>query len=126
MHIQLEAHDKHTIRSYTDQQVTIDEIEYTQSIVVSKEALHSNWAVHALNELNETTLEPLLTSEPEIILIGHQHLNVPTPIGILQYLSQRRVGIECMSIGAACRTFNVLLGEHRKVVIGIILPSKDA
>ncbi len=125
MHIQLEAHDKHTIRSYTEQQVTIDGIEYRQSIVVSKDTLHSNWAVHALNELNKTTLEPLLMSEPEIIIIGHQHLNVPTPMSILQYLSQRKIGIECMSIGAACRTFNVLLGEHRKVVIGIILTSQN-
>ena len=44
---------------------------------------------------------------------------------VMHYLSKQRIGIECMSIGAASRTFNVLLGEGRRVVAGIIFPDKD-
>ena len=36
--------------------------------------------------------------------------------------SARRIGIEIMEVGAACRTYNVLVGEERKVVGAILLP----
>ena len=73
-----------------------------------------------IKELNEKSLEPLLTLEPVIIIIGHQQPGIYVPMSVMQYLSKQRIGIECMSIGAACRTFNVLLNEQRNVVIGVI------
>ena len=121
MHIQLETPDKHTIQSYTNEQVTVNGTLYQRSLIVSKQTIVTPWAVYCVDDLNEITLEPILELEPEIILIGHQDLGKPVPISILQYLSTRRLGIECMSIGAMSRTFNVLLSEHRQVVAGIIL-----
>lgn len=123
MHIQLEAPDKNTIRAYTDTNITIEAIEYNQSVIISRQTIISEWPIHSIQELNETTLAAILNLEPEIIIIGHQVLSSYIPMTVMQYLSKRRIGIECMSIGAACRTFNVLLGEHRQVVAGIILPA---
>ena len=50
-------------------------------------------------------------------------MNIPENFRLCQcmsLLSQQRIGIECMSIGAACRTYNILLSEHRAVVAGFI------
>lgn len=120
MHIQLETSDKNTIRSYTDEQITIGETTYQQSVIVSRDKIITSWPVHSLQDLNAKNLDFMLTVEPEIIIIGHKQPGINIPITVMQHLSKLRIGIECMSIGAACRTFNVLLSEHRRVVAGII------
>ena len=120
MHIQLETPTPNTIRSYTAEHVTIGTIEYTHSIIVSGEHIISEWPVYSLQELTKTNLGPALSLKPEIIIIGHQQPTIALPMAVMQCLSNQRIGIECMSIGAACRTFNVLLAEKRNVIIGLI------
>ncbi len=120
MHIQRETPDTNTIRSYTDTQFTVGTADYQHSAIISRDSITSPWPIYSIDELNEVNLEPLLACSPELIIIGHQQLSRYTPMPVTQYLSKRRVGIECMSIGAASRTFNVLLSEQRNVVIGII------
>lgn len=120
MHIQLESADHLTIQSYQDHQITVQGNVYKKSLIISPDHLTPSWPIHSLEALSEVTLEPILTFNPEIIIIGHQKSSVSLPSQILPYLSKKRIGIEIMSIGAACRTFNVLLSEKRKVVIGLI------
>ena len=120
MHIQLETPDNNTIRSYTDEEITVGATVYKMSIIVSRQRIISPWVIHSIVELNETRLEPILSLKPEIIIIGHQQLGMQIPVELMHNLSKQRVGIESMSIGAACRTFNVLLSEQRHVVAGII------
>ena len=121
MHINKETPDSHTIRSYTDAQIIVGSDIYKHSTIISRDQIISPWNVSSVAELNEETIEPLLQQNPDIILIGHPSITVSVPIAVLSYLSKKRIGMECMSIGAACRTFNVLLNEQRKVVAGIIM-----
>jgi uncharacterized protein len=121
MHIQLEAPDNNAIRSYTDSEITIGTTVYQQSVIISKDIIISRWPVRSVHEINEKNLAPLLKLEPEVIILGHQQSGVYIPAPIMQYLSKQRIGIECMSIGAASRTFNVLLSEQRSVIAAIIL-----
>ncbi len=120
MQINLETADIHAIRSYSESQIKIGETLYQSSLIVSRDEIITPWLIQSLKELNETSLEPLLQFQPEIIIIGHQQTGVMAPIAIMQHLSKLRIGIECMSIGAASRTFNLLLSEHRAVVAGFI------
>ena len=121
MQVTQEARAKHTILSYDNAQITIDHIKYDQSVIIGASDIIIDWPVQHQHQLNEDTLVPLLQLQPEIIIIGVHEQGVSLPVSLLQYLSKSRIGIECMNIGAACRTFNVLLGEHRAVVAGIIL-----
>lgn len=123
MHIHREAPDNTTIRSYTDTDITVGTSNYHESVIISKQGIISSWPIYSVQELNEEILEPILKLDPEIIIIGHQQAGVQIPMTIMQYLSKQRIGIECMSIGAASRTFNVLLSEQRSVVAGIIFPA---
>ncbi len=121
MHINLESADKHTIQSYSDSEIKVNHILYQNSILISRNEIISPWDAHSVQELsNETILESLLKFNPEIIIIGHKQLGMPLPIDVIERLSKLRIGIENMSLGSACRTFNVLLGEQRAVVAGII------
>lgn len=120
MHIQLETPDNNTIRSYSNTEITVGSRVYQGSIIISKSEVISSWPIDAVQKLTEITLMPAIKFEPDIIIIGHQQPGAHIPIPLLEYLSKQRIGIECMSIGAASRTFNLLLNEGRKVVIGII------
>lgn len=119
MHIQREAPDTNTIRSYSNKEIIVGEATYEHSLVITGETIITPWNVHSLLDLNVTTMEPLLQFKPEIIIIGHQ-TSGQLAIELMLYLSKLRIGMECMSIGAASRTFNVLLSEHRNVIAGII------
>jgi len=121
MHINLESADKHTIQSYSDSEIKINHVLYQDSILISRDEIISPWGVHSVEELsNEAILASLLKFNPEIIIIGHKQLAMQLPIDVIERLSKLRIGIENMSIGAACRTFNVLLSEQRAVVAGIL------
>ncbi len=69
------------------------------------------------------TYQFLLQLQPEVILIGYNGHN-KLLIELIQDLAKKKIGLECMSIGAACRTFNILLSEGRKVVAGFILNNR--
>lgn len=121
MQIQLESQESHTIQSYSDQAVQVDSILYRASVIISREHIIS-WPVHSLNAWDATTLDSFLISSPEIIIIGHNLRGNIAPAPILEHLVPLKIGLECMGIGAACRTFNVLLSEQRAVVLGLIFP----
>jgi len=118
--IQLETPESHAIQSYDDQSIIVNGVLYQESTTISRESIQSGWPVHSIVDLSEATLAPLIAQHPEIILIGHNEIKGYISPSIISALSRRRIGIECMSIGAACRTFNVLLGEQRAVVLGFI------
>lgn len=120
MEIQLESAEPHTIRSYSDQHIRIGETTLHQSCVICKTSILADWPVHTANQLTLDDIEPLLITSPDIILIGHAGPSTVLP-ELASALSLRRIGLECMSIGSACRTFNILLGEQRAVVLGIVL-----
>lgn len=121
MEIQLESAEPHTIRSYSDHSIWVDQTLIETSCIISPHQIQSSWPIHCLDDLGPEHLPALLQDQPDVIIIGHNGHPKIIPV-IASILSQQKIGIECMSIGAACRTFNVLLSEHRAVVLGVIFP----
>ena len=121
MHISLENPEQHAVQAYSDNEIKINSIIYTQSLIVSKQEIINEVETRSIQTLDETYLDLLLKYKPEVIIIGHQEAGTLPSIDVLTRLSQLGIGMECMSIGAACRTYNVLLSEERSVVAGIIL-----
>lgn len=119
MEIQLESAEPHTIRTYSDHSIVVGQITLDQSCIISQQSIQSAWQIQHIDELSADHLAALLQDAPDVIIIGHADTPRALPM-IASELSRQKIGIECMSIGAACRTFNVLLGEQRAVVLGII------
>lgn len=120
MNINLEDSELHSIQAYDAHQIQINSIVYVHSLIVSREEIISDVAIKSIKDMNEEYIKLLLKHKPEVIIIGHQETAHP-PLDLISKLSQQRIGMECMSVGAACRTYNVLLGENRAVVAGFIL-----
>ncbi|KTD38455.1 hypothetical protein Lmor_0276 [Legionella moravica] len=120
MNINLEASEQHAIQAYENNKIQINSIIYESSLIVSREEIIIDVAINSIKEINSPYLELLTKSNPEIIIIGHEDTGVFPPLSIISDLSKMGIGIEAMSIGAACRTYNVLLSELRRVVAGFI------
>jgi len=100
---------------YGESHVLINGERHTHSLVVMPEALHE-WLPPFLEG---AALDALLDLPVEILLLGTgRRLSFPAP-EILARFSQRRLGIEVMDTPAACRTYNILLAEGRKVAAAI-------
>ncbi len=75
-----------------------------------------------MQDMQVQHLEPLFAIGAEVILIGTgttQHFPQPE---IWKALVQHGIGFEIMTTDAACRTYNVLLSEARRVVAAFLLP----
>jgi uncharacterized protein len=121
MQISLESAERHAVQAYTNNKIQINSIVYEKSFIVSSESIITDINFQEIQDINDEFIDLLLKSKPEIIVIGHTHAGKLLPIHYLSKLSQLRIGVECMLLGAACRTYNVLLSERRSVVAGFIL-----
>lgn len=121
MHIQLEQTCQQAIQSYSDREIRVNSVTYRASFIIGQEQIITKWPIHSIKELSKAYLEPILALQPEIIILGHLETGAFPEIEIFEYLSRVKIGFECMNIGAASRTFNVLLSEGRKVAAGFIL-----
>lgn len=124
MHVNLAPNESHAIQAYSDHEIQINSKKYSASLIVSQHEIIDCWTVNFITDLNEETIQPLLKYKPNIILIGYidSKPDLLQLHQLKQMLETQFISIELTSIGAACRTFNILLCEHRDVVLGIIQP----
>lgn len=120
MHISLEEKNGNAIEAYSENAVRINATEYQHNLLISRADIITPWPIQSLSQLTAEHLTTFIKMKPEIILIGHNEKNPLPPSSILDILTKQQIALECMLIAPACRTFNVLLGEDRRVVLGII------
>lgn len=112
---------KNAFTGYGAGYVMVNRVRHEKSLVVLPEEVIADWNVPAFEALGREHFEFLAGLAPEILLLGTgERLRFPDPT-LLQPLVQARVGLEVMDTNAACRTFNILMGEDRKVVAALIL-----
>ena len=113
--------DSHLIRAYADGEIRIGERRLHGSLIVSASTLIEDWRPRRIEDLTRADLEPALALAPEVLLIGTGPRQRLPDRSLLAELYATRVGFELMQTGAACRTYNVLLGEGRRVAAALIL-----
>lgn len=112
---------QYRIRAYAVGQVTVNDEVLTRSLVVSAEHLIRDWAPQSFEDLNAEHLHAATLLDPEILLIGtgaRQRLPHPR---LLADLQARGIGVEVMDTASACRTYNILSGESRRVVAALLM-----
>ena len=93
---------------------------YQSPVLVSADTLNP-WQVEGFDALAPGHFELLLAYDPEVVLLGTgSRLRFPPP-RITAPLLSRQIGVEVMDTPAACRTFNILVSEGRRVVAAILL-----
>ena len=101
--------------------VTVNGQRYEQSIVVTPEQVLSNWPAQKFETLTEADFSYFLTLHPEVLLLGTGQQHRFAHPGLYRALTNAGISVEFMATPAACRTYNILMAEDRKVVAGILL-----
>ncbi len=100
--------------------VLVNGTEYTTNLLVPWTGDVRPWPVESFDVLSEGDFEQLLAFEPELVVFGSgTRLRFAHP-RLMRTLMAERVGIETMDTPAACRTYNVLLSEGRRVVAALL------
>ncbi len=111
----------HYFTGYGDGYVEINRQRHERSLVVMPGRLWSEWSGTTFAALVAADLEALAALGQEIILLGTGNvLQFPRP-ELMRPLIQARVGLEVMDVAAACRTYNILVDEGRKVAAALLL-----
>ena len=121
MKFHLQAPGSNVIAALGTDWIRIGETEYRQNLIVTPDAVATGWAPAGFAALTEADFAALLEHGPELVLLGTGRAQrFPHP-RLLQALSGARIGVEAMDTRAACRTFNILVAEDRRVVAALVL-----
>ena len=109
----------HVVTAYGADYVSVNGVRYEDSIVVLPERV-APWQGRSFEQLGQDDFAFLATLQAEIVLLGtgarqrfpHPRLSAP--------LAQARIGLEVMDLQAACRTYNILVAEERKVAAALL------
>ncbi len=112
--------DTKLFTAYGSDYVSVNDERYTGSIVVSSDRVRTDWNVQNFETLEEAHFAYLAALKPDVLLLGTGgKQQFPHP-RLYRALTEAGIGLECMDTPAACRTYNILVAEDRKVVAAIL------
>jgi uncharacterized protein len=109
------------IRSYEPGRIRINDDIIEHSVIVMADRLVTDWPPQSLTELAEQHVQAILDLDPEVIILGTGATQQFPARAILQRILKSGIGVEVMETGAACRTYNVLMAEDRRVAAALFL-----
>jgi uncharacterized protein len=110
-------------RAYERGRIRVGDRWLTGNVIVTPDQLLEGWAATTPAELVLADLQPAVALQPEIVLIGTGDEVLLPDVDLMAALAARAIGVEIMSTPAACRTFNVLVHERRRVVAALFNPT---
>ncbi len=110
----------HVIRGYDATSVRLPDRELTSSFILSSDQLIADWPVHSVADLALEVLAPVFALQPEVVVLATGARAVLPRAALRAEFARRGMGLEVMELGAACRTFNVLISEGRRAVIAVL------
>jgi len=110
-----------TVTGYGPDWVAINGEKFTSSLVISTLAAPYFWECARFEDLQASHFERLAAMDTELVIFGSgARIRFAQP-ALMQSLYARGIGVETMDTQAACRTYNFLAGEGRKVVAALLL-----
>jgi uncharacterized protein len=109
------------INAYTADSVSVNGQTYRGSILVPPTGPVIPWGPVLPTDLTEAHFEAIAQARPELVVFGSgSKLRFPPP-ALMRSLMAARIGIETMDTAAACRTYNILVGEGRQVIAALLI-----
>jgi uncharacterized protein len=108
------------IRGYREGSVTVNDQEIRQSVIITPGQILP-WPPQSFADLETAHLADLSDLEPELVLLGTGNRQQFPPPAITHPLLNQGIGVEVMDTAAACRTYNILVAEGRRVVAALLM-----
>ncbi len=110
-----------TVTGYDDDGIEINAVRFEHSLIVLPEVAPVRWNVQAFDALQAADFSAIDAFAPDLLILGTgQRQRFASP-ALFASLTARRIGVECMDNQAACRTYNILMTEGRKVALALIM-----
>ncbi|QGU33308.1 Mth938-like domain-containing protein [Thermochromatium tepidum] len=113
------------IEGYSAGWISISGRRYTRSLILTPSDILP-WGPTQAANLTPLHLEAIAHLSPRVVLIGTGERPVLVDPVLYVNLLERGIGVEVMTTGAACRTYNILMAEGREVVAGLILETSES
>lgn len=108
------------IKNYENHKFYIDNKVFENSIIIKNESI-AKWEITDIKTSTLNNYEEILAVKPEIIIIGTGEKIIIPDSQLIQKIHEKNIGIEFMKTESACKTYNLLISENRKVCAGLIL-----
>ncbi|WP_374243476.1 Mth938-like domain-containing protein [Zoogloea sp.] len=121
MKLHLDKSDQYfTIARYDANHVTIGADRHESNLIVMPERLDAGWHAGSFDTLDEAAFAHLAGLGCEIVILGTGMRQRFPPPKLMKPLFDARIGLEVMDLGSACRTYNILVAEHRNVAAALL------
>jgi uncharacterized protein len=121
MKLQPDRVDTLSINAYGPGWVAVNGQKWTESLVLSSSGELLAWDSPSFEALTQPHFDRLAQGRPELVIFGSgARLRFVAP-ALLRGLIEHGIGVETMDTPAACRTYNILAGEGRRVVAALLL-----
>lgn len=109
-----------TVTAYGPGFVEINQVRHATNVIVTPDQVEP-WPVANFEALAEHDFERLRDLRSEVVLLGTgSRQRFPRP-QLTRPLTDARIGLEVMDTQAACRTYNILMAERRKVAAALLI-----
>ena len=121
MKLEPDNFDVQTIQGYGPDWVGVQGEKIHHSVVIGSKGQRVDWQCNRFEDLTAAHFAQLAEFDAELVIFGSgSRLRFPHAAW-LQPLMAKRMGLETMDTGAACRTYNILAGEGRHVIVALVL-----
>ncbi|MFZ3003779.1 MAG: Mth938-like domain-containing protein [Undibacterium umbellatum] len=110
-----------TITAYEKDSVEINAITYAYSLIVLPETKPQQWSATSFEQLSDADFAQIEATAPDVVILGTGNKQRFAHPRLTATLASKRIGVECMDNQAACRTYNILMAEGRKVALALIM-----
>ncbi len=110
-----------TFTGYGPGFVEINRVRFAHAVLVAPEGPVAAWEVDGFDALAPAHFERLRALGPDVVLLGTgERQRFPDP-RLVAVLAQARIGVDVMDTQAACRTYNILMAEGRRVLAALLM-----
>ncbi len=110
-----------TVTAYDDLGVEFNLVRFEHSLLVLPEVAPASWDVASFDSLTAAHFEQIAAHQPDVVILGTGKQQRFVHPKLISVLSAQHKGVECMNNQAACRTYNILMAEGRKVALALII-----
>ena len=101
--------------------VEINRVRFESGVCVASDSAPEPWGEQGFAALTEQDFARLAERAPEVVIVGTGATQRFAPPALLRALIQRGIGFEVMNTAAACRTYNILVGEGRRALAALVV-----
>jgi uncharacterized protein len=114
------------IQASTATQLTVNQQVWSTSVMVPWQGEIGAFACARVEDLQDTHFASLLALQPEVVIVGTGTRHQFVSPRLTHPLLTRGIGVESMDTAAACRTYNILVGEGRRAIAVLLMDAAQA